>query len=68
MTQKCKHSAKTYFNRQIKTYVIILTYVLNMVEAQRGPPSCVLQRLSGESFIMAVNEAEKVEANILLNL
>lgn len=32
-----------------------------MVEAQRGPPSCVLQRLSGESFIMAVDEAEKVK-------
>lgn len=37
-----------------------------MVESQRGPPSCVLQRLSGESFIMAVDEAEKVKANILL--
>lgn len=35
-----------------------------MVEAQRGSPSCVLQRLGGEGFIMTVDEAGKGKANI----
>lgn len=39
-----------------------------MIEAQRGSPSCVLQRLGGESFIMTVDKAEKVEANISMDL
>lgn len=42
--------------------LLFSVYILNMVEAQRRPSSRVLQRLSGESFVVAVDEAEKVEA------
>lgn len=34
-------------------------YILNMVEAQRRSSPGVLQRLGGESFVVAVDEAEK---------
>ena len=42
-------------------------YILNMVEAQRRSSPGVLQRLGGESFIMAVDEAEKGEISQRLN-
>lgn len=53
---------KTQFDRWVETFDT--SYILNVIEAQRGSPSRVLQRLSGESFIMTVDEAEKVKANI----
>lgn len=43
---------------------VFCVYVLNMVEAQRRPSARVLQRLGGERFVMAVDEAEKSEAVI----
>lgn len=42
-------------------------YILYMVEAQRWSSAGVLQRLSGESFIMAVDEAEKKHKTLYVN-
>lgn len=60
--RKNEQQAKTHWDEWVETRCT--PYILNMIEAQRGSPSCVLQRLSGESFIMTVDEAEKFKANI----
>lgn len=36
----------------------MLPYILHMVEAEGRAAACVLQGLSGEGFIMAVDETE----------
>lgn len=40
----------------------VLLYILNVVEAQRRSSARVFQRLGGESFVVAVDEAGKGEA------
>lgn len=37
------------------------TYILDMVKAKRGSPAGVLQRLSGEGLIVAVDKAVEKE-------
>lgn len=40
---------------------VLRTYVLDVVEAEWGAPSCVLQGLRREGLVMAMDEAEKQE-------
>lgn len=37
----------------------VITYILYMIKTQRRSSAGVLQRLSGESFIVTVDEAKK---------
>ncbi len=48
--------------------MLFVVYVLNVVETQRRSSACVLQRLSGECFVMAVDEAVSGEAIMYTDL
>lgn len=42
----------------------VSAHILYVVEAQRRPPACVLQRLGGERFIMSVDETGRKHGSL----
>jgi len=51
------------FSNNMDVNVRSTVYILNVVEAERRSSARVLQRLSGESFVVPVDEAKRSQNN-----